>query len=436
MVHKIINKHKMHKNHRKTNTNDLIDYVCKTAMNQVDAYDFSIQNFYKILDCPNKNDKYDNTDLFLFIVIHNSKLYILYKKGDNRKKRIISIFTKILKELFSMKNLMNSLKNIKSTFIPFYVSDTHFYHNNDLPFFVEARPENKKGILYPDQNFYYITMTNNIVNYDQFKSILQKDGCDKRRKLPIVFFRGANTGADKHNIRMKLKDITETKQDPRFEIHVREEYLPMTTFCDYKYLLNLPGHQPWSYRFSKILAMDSLVFNVSVLQSYDGGKSFNQKWIQFFDEFFINGKDYVEIDYPWIEDKTGYNDVSSIYNRLSGLYNYYQTHTDLYKNIVKNARQKTDLITMDVCDFSIKFLLIYFTKKFNEVNDQSSIEKFIQTAIHKTPKDQIKMLNVHLKSNMNRKTVSTRKTTHKLTRKPIHKLTRKSITTRKSIGKI
>ena len=33
----------------------------------------------------------------------------------------------------------------------------------------------------------------------------------------------------------------------------------MYKFCHYKYLLNLPGHQPWSYRLMNILKMGSMV---------------------------------------------------------------------------------------------------------------------------------------------------------------------------------
>ena len=47
-------------------------------------------------------------------------------------------------------------------FIPFYVSDTHFYLDNDMFFFVEAKPRNKKGILYPDQNYYNIKLLHRI----------------------------------------------------------------------------------------------------------------------------------------------------------------------------------------------------------------------------------------------------------------------------------
>ncbi len=360
-----------------------IDYVREQSISQIEAYDLCISNFEKII-------KYPLYNIFLFLLIYKGKFYILYKKGDSRKERILSIFARNIKSLYQNKKIHSN------AFIPIYVSDTHFYENNDLPFFVEARPKNDKGILYPDQNFYFINMGNQQnINYDQFKTTLHQEGCASRVKRPVLFFRGANTGADKHNMRMKLKEIS--ANDPKYEIHIKEQFMSMPTFCDFKYLLNLPGHQPWSYRFSKILAMDSLVFHINVLQSYDGGKSYNQKWIQFFDEFFVNGEDYVELDYHWMEHKTSNNDVIKIYQQLNELYIFYENHPELYKKMVQNAHRKTDLITMDVCDYVIQFLLEHFIEKFNKTNRTEDIERFLERAIASTPKDQISIFPLHSK---------------------------------------
>ena len=103
---------------------------------------------------------------------------------------------------------------------------------------------------------------------------------------------------------MKLKGISE--KDSNYEIYVDDSYFPLYHFCEYKYLLNLPGHQPWSYRLTKILPMGSLVVDVNVLQHYSEFKdqlesNTNQKRI--FHNPRIGGlipvyyRDHIQIDY-------------------------------------------------------------------------------------------------------------------------------------------
>lgn len=222
--------------------------------------------------------------MILFIIYKNKKIYIIFPKGDNRKQIIIKNVKRNILEIYKKTN--GYLPNF---FLPFYVSDTYFYQNNDIPFFVEAKPRNKKGILYPDQNYYFININNNNISYDKFKKLLKNKKCnDINTKKNIIYFSGANTGSDKHNIRMKLKNIIDEKNDKKYNIYIASQYVPMYDFCKYKYLLNLPGHQPWSYRMTKILLMNSLIFDITVKQTYiiDKNKeSKNEKWVQIYNDF-------------------------------------------------------------------------------------------------------------------------------------------------------
>ncbi len=356
----------------------ILSTLLKQSNNSILDYDLSISNIHHILDYP-KN----TPNLFLIIIVYNNKLYTLYPHIDNRKKIITSVVMNLLKKLLLK---YSSLPNM---FLPFYVSDTHFYKKNDLPFFVEARPKNEKGILYPDQNFYNIFLDNKFISYDEFKIILKNKKCNSISKKNIIYFRGANTGSDKHNMRMKLKNIVKEKNNKFIQIHIKEEYLPMYEFCKYKYLLNLAGHQPWSYRFSKILPMNSLVFHINVLQSYNNGKSFNKKWIQCFDEIFKPNKDYVEINYKWIENKTSDQNIIQVYNELVSLYHFYEKNTLLYNKIIQSASKKTNLITNQLCDDIFTYLILFFTKNFYLKNSSSSINSFIESTLKNTPKNEI-----------------------------------------------
>ena len=369
----------------------------------MDISDFVISsdkylNDFIINRCNKDIDEYKNIDLndilsnikkffpfrkhMLFIVYKNKKTHIVFRDGDNRKLIIIDIVKRIIE---SLERTNVSLPNF---YLPFYVSDTHFYHNNDIPFFIEAKPRNKKGILYPDQNYYSILINNIKVTYDEFKKIIKEKKCDSiYKKEDIIYFSGANTGSDKHNIRMKLKNIVEENNDKSYDIHIEDTFVPMDYFCKYKYLLNIPGHQPWSYRMTKILLMDSLIFDVSIIQTYiieeddKKIKDKNDKWIQIYSDFFIGGEDYVEIFYEWIEGVTSDLEVINIYNKINELHEFYDKSKKDYLKITSCAAEKANMFNSEIFDNTYKYLIMYFAKKLYKKNTETDINKFLDDLI-------------------------------------------------------
>jgi len=216
------------------------------------------------------------------------------------------------------------------------------------------------------------------------KNTLKEKNCSNiKNKSPIIYFSGANTGADKHNIRKKIKEIVTNKDDKNYNIYISEQYVPLYDFCKYKYLLNLPGHQPWSYRMSKILLMNSLVIDIPVLQTYiyklQNKKIVdkNKKWIQIYSNYFIAGKDYVEINYNWIENITTDLQIYDLYKKINKIYDYYQKNTKEYLTISKNGTKKANKLNMNFINDTWNYLIIYFNKKIYENNTQSEINNFI-----------------------------------------------------------
>ena len=353
--------------------NEFIINQCKKNINE-----YTI-DFDKILNLIKKKINYKN--LFLFIVYKDNKIYNLFASdGDNRKKKIIEIVKKNIQELLKINN--GQLPNF---YLPFYVSDTHFYMDNDIPFFIEAKPRNKKGILYPDQNYYYINIEKNNITYDEFKKLLKSKKCDNiNEKKDIIYFSGANTGSDKHNIRMKLKEIVnQTKNNNIYNIYVASQYVPMYDFCNYKYLLNLPGHQPWSYRMTKILLMNSLVFEITIKQTYiieNNNKTYkdkNDKWIQIYSDYFKSGEDYVDILYDWTESVTSDLEVIKIYDKINELYEYYNKNKGEYLKITNNAKKKAELFNNTIFDKTYQFLIMYFINKQYENSNKNKINNFL-----------------------------------------------------------
>jgi hypothetical protein len=359
--------------------NELNLYIKNQIKKDIDDYDFSLKKYYdKLL-------KYKHyKSLFLFIVHKNDKIYIIFnnKSDDARKNLIINIITDIL------NNMKKKKKKLPDFFLPFYVSDTYFYQDNDMFFFVEAKPKNKKGILYPDQNYYYINIENNMINYDQLKELFEKKNCsDLKRKKPIIYFSGANTGSDKHNIRMKLNDIISDNIDSNYDIHVNTQYVPMYDFCSYKYLLNLPGHQPWSYRMTKILLMKSLIYDVSVYQTYiyekNGKKEVhkNDKWIQFYSDYFKEGEDYIQINYDWTEGLTSDLQVKDIYDKCNHIFKEYENNIEEYKRITENGYLKATRLNMNIFNDTFEQIIEYFIEKIYKSNEQVDINNFINNLL-------------------------------------------------------
>jgi hypothetical protein len=370
----------MNKNNN-TNTNlifknnkEIYDFIKKQTKQQIDDYDMKVETSQLIFEKLKTKSYFKN--MLFYIIVKDNKIYTLFedvKGGDNRKKVISKFIIPLIKKWFK-KNNKNNNNNL---FIPFYISDTHFYHDNNIPFFVESKPRNKKGLTFPDSNLLAMKLEDKTINYDEFIKIIHEKKCQNEdKKKSLIFFSGANTGADKHNVRMKLKGITE--KDKNYELFVDESYFPLYHFCEYKYLLNLPGHQPWSYRLTKILPMGSLVIDVNVLQQYSDIKEYNEQWIQCYVDFFKKEEDYIQIDYPWVENRTSDDYVYKLYYQINQVYQYYEQNNNEYKKIVERAEKKSKMMNMKVFEDTMMYMIIKFNDKMKEVNGEEKFNENIE----------------------------------------------------------
>jgi hypothetical protein len=182
---------------------------------------------------------------------------------------------------------------------------------------------------------------------------------------------------------MKMNNIITENKNSNYDIHVGTQYVPMYDFCKYKYLLNLPGHQPWSYRMTKILLMKSLIFDVSVYQTYiykENGKKIinkNDKWIQFYSDYFKPDKDYIEIKYNWTENLTRNSTINNIYKECNKLFKKYENDIDKYKKITDSSYKKANSLNMNIFNDTFENLIEYFIKSLYNSNTKTDINKFI-----------------------------------------------------------
>lgn len=361
------------------NRGELEEFIIKQTKEQIDQYDMKVETIQRIFEKDVFRPYFKK--MILYVIVKDGKIYTIFedvKDGDTRKKVILKFIVDILKRWFKNKN-----RKKMNLFIPFYISDTHFYHDNQIPFLVESKPRNKKGILFPDTNNLSMKLEDKMINYDDFLKIVREKKCEnEKKKRPKIFFSGANTGSDKHNVRMKLKGISE--KDSNYEIYVDDSYFPLYHFCEYKYLLNLPGHQPWSYRLTKILPMGSLVVDVNVLQHYSEFKDYNEQWLQCYVDFFKKNEDYVQIDYPWIENRTSDDYVYKLYYQINQVFEYYENHKSEYEKMVKSAERKSNMMSMEIFEKTLLHILFSMNEKIMEVNGEEKFEKNLEYFLNHT----------------------------------------------------
>jgi hypothetical protein len=275
------------------------------------------------------------------IEIKDNTVYPSYHTNDflGRKKQLIDLLTEAIEY-----NLLKG-RNIPNVIMYFGTKDSHNFFEPELPIFVLSKPESEPGLLFPDNTFH---------NWEEDRIDILNN-CKKIEKEPLIFFRGADTGNKKHNIR---KILSKDRKLLHSKIIISKEKVPQYTFCKYKYLLNLPGTSAWSYRFKYLFLMKSLVINVALqYKRSDKGNLIKQsKWIQFFDQYFLPGEDYVEIKYYWgdsLTEREKRNNYIKTRDNILKIYNYYENNPEKYEKIVKSGYNKIKKITPEMVYNSI-----------------------------------------------------------------------------------
>ena len=336
-----------------------INKLIEQMKNNINSFNYSPEILNKIENIMNTNEKYKQKILKVVIYKNNITYHNVF--GDARKKHIINILNNM------KKYIIESGKQLPNLVAYLYISDNFSQEYQDLPFFVLAKPQNRNGILFPDNTFFCHRLEKKRENWD----IIKKKVTDKcnieaiKDKINKIYFKGANTGEDKHNLRFML---SQEKNLP-LSIKLSEKYTPMYSFCKYKYLLNLPGHQTWSYRFKYLFLMNSFIINVAVIQHYNEFEK-NDKWLNFFDVILEPDTDYIEIEYNWYENKDNSNEYKKLINKLDDIYKYYNSNPEEFQSIITNGFNKINNITNNLILEMLYDLLTRYSYKLNTFIDK------------------------------------------------------------------
>ena len=347
-----------------------INKLIEQMKNNINSFNYSPEILNKMDNIMNTNEKYKQMILKVVIYKNNITYHNVY--GETRKKHIIFMFNHM------KKYIINSGKQLPNLIAYFYICDVYTREYQDLPFFVFAKPQNRNGILFPDNTFFCHLFENKCENWDTIKKIVinKCNSISIKDKIDEMYFKGANTGKDKHNLRYML---SQEKKLP-LTVKIFENYTPMYSFCKYKYLLNLPGHQPWSYRFKYLFLMNSLVINVSVIKHYTDNEKLekNDKWLSFFDIIMVPDTDYIDIEYNWYENKDNldeykkYNldEYNKLINKLDDVYKYYNSKPEEYKSMVTSGFNKINSITYEFVLEMLYDLLVRYSYKLDPFIDK------------------------------------------------------------------
>ena len=291
---------------------------------------------------------------------------ILRKFMSLKDDRIVHNLELIKKTLLWCKD--NNLE-IPNTSLYIWISDRFPYHTQNLnkfPIFVYSRPEDVDLPIFPDNTFYCLNLKEKYrgkcYDWDQVKTIISEN-CDEKKlaeKKEYIYFKGTDTTKSKHDIRQKLyKEMIRRTRKSNLPISIYldawKNYEPIYKFCNYKFLLNLPGHYPWSNRLKYLLLMNSIIINVNIELVNIEPNYIDKKYITFID-YIVDSKDYIDIIYKYyrcdwkcssteLEKKLkdlNSNEFENFIQTLKDLYKDYKNNPNKYDKMINQTRKKID----------------------------------------------------------------------------------------------
>lgn len=287
--------------------------------------------------------------LVLFI-IKNSMLHIEAQLNDDRVLHIYQLIKKALNWAVK-KN-----KQIPNTTLYFWISDRiPWYDNIDekFPIYVFAKPKNTNFIVFPDNTFECMTMDEKYngvcYDWDETAKIIMKKSAEIQMKDKInqIFFKGTSTTKRNSKIRENLHEYSKNGEWLFINLDGWYAYVSMENFCKYKFLINLPGHYPWSNRLKYLFLMKSVIINVDVYSIDTQNNITEPPWISFINLITKPKKHYInlKLKYHYSANKEekdknlklNNNECIKIYNKLEKIYN---SDTNKYQEMINKGYKR------------------------------------------------------------------------------------------------
>lgn len=318
----------------------LIEYVIKDGEVSI-KNEKNVENYYKEI----KDDRY----------LHNYRMIV--KTIDWCKKNNLPIPNTTLYIWISDR-------------FPWYIGNL-----NKFPIFVYARPTDVILPIFPDNTFECFQIdkkySGECYDWDRTKNMIEKkcNGIKTENKKDIIYFKGTPTTKRTYKLREYLEKYQKTLKIPvKVLLDAWNVYEPIYKFCEYLYLLNLPGHYPWSNRLKYLFLMNSVVINVNV--NTIGLKLVNNKFIKEYEDppyitiidYVVNKNDYIEVLYTYYRVSSDYKDNKNLVDKidkkqkdefdkfvekLDKVYYELVRNPEKYRKMAKETTQKVKKLTND-----------------------------------------------------------------------------------------
>lgn len=270
-----------------------------------------------------------------------------------------------------------------------------------VPIYVYAAPAGSRFILFPDNSFDCLEVSKKYdkagLNWDQIKSRIKENlVVDKK---PVIFFKGTPTTIKHSKLREQMylnatnntlcsgtenlfkpsnshsiKDIEvilagDIKHDKHItsdkmiiQLDAWKSYVPVWEFTKYKYLLNLPGHYPWSNRMKYLFMTRSLVINVSVTTV--GSDYVDEPFETIISYIFKQGTDYLDYNMTYFVPKNRHalQTCTEQITENNRVYNAILSTVDVsdstYDKITNSAYGKANELNLDhICKYIYRLIL-------------------------------------------------------------------------------
>ena len=220
------------------------------------------QSSFTILDDVYTKDK----RIFKYTVTHSK---VNYENNNIHIKNFYNDRAKALQKIFQLT--VDHFHIQKHLIFYVYMGDELPEKYSQYPIFTFAKKEKENGILIPDWSFINPYTSKTSKSWDDLKTEMY-DVCPNDIKYKNVFyFRGRDTSSKtKHNIRKRLCDLSSLKEYSFLDIQLNPtNEQKISDWCQYKYMLDLPGSSPWSIRFKELFLLRSVVVKINVMSKND-----------------------------------------------------------------------------------------------------------------------------------------------------------------------
>jgi hypothetical protein len=337
-----------------------IKYKCKLDLS---IYEELLNNYI------NKKDIY-----FPLVVykIYNEDVSIIEKTIEKTIKRNNKVDERIFHNLNLIKNTLKwckkNNKKIPNTLIHIWISDRFPWEIekslNKIPIYVYATPIDIKLPLFPDNTFYCLTIykkyKGECYDWDAIKKLFKKTNKMYLEKIKVAYFKGTPTTKNRYRIREQLEEYSKNKKNMIIKLDGWVNYKPITNVSKYQFLLNLPGHYPWSNRFKYLFLTNSIIININVkTKSYEHTSYNDDLYISFIDLIMKPNIDYIDIIYNYTSyrgydiniinkvNKINNDEILKIGNKIENIVDTYSSNTNKYDKMIKSYQNKIEKLSND-----------------------------------------------------------------------------------------